>query len=87
MRQVMAENTEDVRMSYYLLESVRNIPDAGEQTVYGILVELGESGVTGAVEDISSKREVVVALLKKLADCTVSPRHVADVVADSIGVA
>lgn len=80
-------NTEDVRMSYYLLESVRNIPDAGEQTVYGILVELGESGVTGAVEDISSKREVVVALLNKLADCTVSPRHVADVVADSIGVA
>lgn len=73
LRQVKAEHTEDVLMRYYLLESVRAIPDIGDQTVYGILVELGESGVTGAVEDISSKREEVVALLNKLADCTVSP--------------
>lgn len=59
LRQVKAEHTEDVLMRYYLLESVRAIPDIGNQTVYGILVELGESGVTGAVEDISSKREEV----------------------------
>ena len=87
LRQVKAEHTEDVLMRYYLLESVRAIPDIGNQTVYGILVELGESGVTGAVEDISSKREEVVALLNKLADCTVSPRHIADVGIDSISVA
>lgn len=44
LRQVKAEHTEDVLMRYYLLESVRAIPDIGNQTVYGILVELGESG-------------------------------------------
>lgn len=84
LRRVQAE---DMWLRYALLESEREIPGCGRRRVYGILVERESTGITGTVEDISTDREAVVALLHRLADCTVSPRHVADVVVDSIGVA
>lgn len=93
-RRVRLENEEEIKLEYYLINSTRSMDGEGkcidgenlvgdETNVYGIkLVKEGITCEEDEVTGVTFSEEVALNLLKLLADNTVTPISLVDVVDD-----
>ena len=93
-RRVRLENDEEIKLEYYLINSTRSIDGEGkcidgenlvgdETNVYGIkLVKEGVTTEEDEVTGVTFSEEVALDLLKLLADNTVTPVSLVEVVDD-----
>ena len=93
-RRVRLENEEEIKLEYYLINSTRYVDGEGkcidgenfvgeETNLYGIkLVKEGSDYEEDEVTGVTLSEEVAVDLLKLLADNTVTPVSLVDVVDD-----
>ena len=93
-RRVRLENEEEIKLEYYLINSTRCVDGEGkcidgenlvgeETNLYGIkLVKEGSDYEEDEVTGVTLSEEVAVDLLKLLADNTVTPVSLVEVVDD-----
>ncbi len=93
-RRVKLENEEEIKLEYYLINSTRSIDGEGkcidgenlvgeETNLYGIkLVKEGTSYEEDEITGVTLSEEVALDLIKVLADNTVTPVSLVEVVDD-----
>lgn len=78
---VASQKTQEVNL-YMLTSTTKYFDEIGRIKVYGIEVRHGD--ITERIEDISSRKDIVINLLKKLETEKCSPLHFNDVVEDFV---
>lgn len=77
-RQILSENGNSLSLQYFLLKKCALL---GKET-YGVMIQEQNRGEKGIVPNLSSSAVQVFRIVRQLADCTVTPTTLMDVLTD-----
>lgn len=80
-RQISAENSNLLVLQYFLLKE----GTSSEKQKFGVMILERNSGEKALVPNLSTSAVQVLRLIRRLADCTVTPTALVDVLADLEG--